>query len=202
MFQTCKDTKFVSNSQLRHLSRNLRTDCFRRAKIQNLSAIHNLLRVHCSFSQIVSDVQRYKICQQFTTISDSQLKAIELFQTCKDTKFVSNSQHYRITVPPSVYCFRRAKIQNLSAIHNLGWYKCCNCPIVSDVQRYKICQQFTTRLSKFGRVFLLFQTCKDTKFVSNSQHINSVQNYISDCFRRAKIQNLSAIHNKFDNQII
>ena len=118
---------------------------------------------------IVSDVQRYKICQQFTTCQRKRITNNLLFQTCKDTKFVSNSQHEEHILTRSTNCFRRAKIQNLSAIHNSVVY---------------------TFLKS-----LLFQTCKDTKFVSNSQLPLCHQSILHHCFRRAKIQNLSAIHN-------
>ena len=169
LFQTCKDTKFVSNSQRRRRCFLHIINCFRRAKIQNLSAIHNSVPFENVRLDIVSDVQRYKICQQFTTAACVSAAALSLFQTCKDTKFVSNSQQIWNLFCRDFNCFRRAKIQNLSAIHNSDWYNLNSYPIVSDVQRYKICQQFTTR----------------------SYAIVAA----SDCFRRAKIQNLSAIHN-------
>ena len=169
LFQTCKDTKFVSNSQqVAHLC-NRSAYCFRYAKIQNLSAIHNLENKVVGHISIVSDMQRYKICQQFTTGTDSDEYSSTLFQTYKDTKFVSNSQHdiksavtdrivsdmqrYKICQQFTttmhhrnrlVNCFRYAKIQNLSAIHNSLHSHLFPCCIVSDMQRYKICQQFTT----------------------------------------------------------
>ena len=143
LFQTCKDTKFVSNSQQNYVALATFKNCFRRAKIQNLSAIHNKNYYMNKPEEIVSDVQRYKICQQFTTDAFGKYAPMILFQTCKDTKFVSNSQ-----LKFSIYIF---------------YY------IVSDVQRYKICQQFTTNALKYQIFNLLFQTCKDTKFVSNSQ---------------------------------
>ena len=118
LFQTCKDTKFVSNSQ--------------HPKTSNQLVL------------IVSDVQRYKICQQFTTATKIDIIFESLFQTCKDTKFVSNSQ------PIDTFILANK--------------------IVSDVQRYKICQQFTTNRCTDIVQRKLFQTCKDTKFVSNSQH--------------------------------
>ena len=68
---------------------------------------------------------------------------IVLFQTCKDTKFESNSQQNTRVPSRELNCFRRAKIQNLRAIHNS-----------SEYAKYKVA---------------LFQTCKDTKFESNSQ---------------------------------
>ena len=153
LFQTCKDTKFVSNSQRSIIITLMQGYCFRRAKIQNLSAIHNMVLRRLLKICIVSDVQRYKICQQFTTKNRAALYPLQLFQTCKDTKFVSNSQPY---LPKSVnvpHCFRRAKIQNLSAIHNDGSIYCVKPIIVSDVQRYKICQQFTT----FSRIHAAIQ---------------------------------------------
>ena len=143
--------------------------CFRRTKIQNLSAIHNAPFTKPWNIFIVSDVQRYKICQQFTTCSFVNLR--------------------------SIYCFRRTKIQNLSAIHNLTTTATKIALIVSDVQRYKICQQFTTFKDLSLKVSVLFQTYKDTKFVSNSQHLLHFQANSEYCFRRTKIQNLSAIHN-------
>ena len=146
LFQTCKDTKFVSNSQPRISSKISALHCFRRAKIQNLSAIHNNYMSVVLFGQ--------------------------LFQTCKDTKFVSNSQQKRRTSYSCSYCFRRAKIQNLSAIHNRYKVRQLFWNIVSDVQRYKICQQFTTVFPGCSSQSVLFQTCKDTKFVSNSQHLS------------------------------
>ena len=145
LFQTCKDTKFVSNSQRTQTQPKSFRHCFRRAKIQNLSAIHNLPTKYPSVEDIVSDVQRYKICQQFTTSFNNTFCTTILFQTCKDTKFVSNSQLIIKNLPHQKNCFRRAKIQNLSAIHNSFDYLDSKSFIVSDVQRYKICQQFTTR---------------------------------------------------------
>ncbi len=117
--------------------------CFRYAKIQNLSAIHNFDLNH--------------------------LLPNRLFQICKDTKFVSNSQQSPTTKKFIRDCFRYAKIQNLSAIHNTLPRTSSPQMIVSDMQRYKICQQFTT----YGG--------------NNKKFLN--------CFRYAKIQNLSAIHN-------
>ena len=146
----CKDTKIESNSQPWCRCRRRSRYCFRRAKIQNLSAIHNQGADVLDVGLIVSDVQRYKICQQFTT----QPKRLRLKHDC----------------------FRRTKIQNLSAIHNLPAIGIYLQFIVSDVQRYKICQQFTTRLISVARNDLLFQTYKDTKFVSNSQHIKNIPN--------------------------
>ena len=122
-------------------------NCFRRAKIQNLSAIHNKKDEQVILARIVSDVQRYKICQQFTTATKLDSYFETLIQTCKDTKFVSNSQPSSLDVHRNLYCFRRAKIQNLSAIHNTFRNTMVLAFIVSDVQRYKICQQFTTKTS-------------------------------------------------------
>ena len=137
--------------------------CFRRAKIQNLSAIHNPPGIKLKTSTIVSDVQRYKICQQFTTwiaawilekkiVSDVQRYKIcqqfttralfeitiwILFQTCKDTKFESNSQHF--VAPLVLYC------------------------IVSDVQRYKIWEQFTTAVfNQLNKNRLRWRRCTTT----------------------------------------
>ena len=169
--------------------------CFRRTKIQNLSAIHNSKVLHFFRDFIVSDVQRYKICQQFTTLLDISNRHILLFQTYKDTKFVSNSQHHHLRFDTIAHCFRRTKIQNLSAIHNHSTSLMLKYIIVSDVQRYKICQQFTTHTRLWKRVCSLFQTYKDTKFVSNSQRYLSALKAYEYCFRRTKIQNLSAIHN-------
>ena len=118
LFQICKDTKFVSNSQLLLPCSECSADCFRYAKIQNLSAIHN-----------ESAEIQYRL---------------ELFQICKDTKFVSNSQLSSMSVYDNMDCFRYAKIQNLSAIHNSMKRLDAVLQIVSDMQRYKICQQFTT----------------------------------------------------------
>ena len=185
-----------------------------------MSAIHNEYRAFTACRLIVSDVQRYKICQQFTTFFIVVIFILTLFQTCKDTKFVSNSQLLSDSTQNEKNCFRRAKIQNLSAIHNGFLFIQSYTVIVSDVQRYKICQQFTTTtemLSAYNYCFrrakiqnlsaihnrvgnhqcrcILFQTCKDTKFVSNSQRQFVFQIQHLNCFRRAKIQNLSAIHN-------
>ena len=194
LFQICKDTKFVSNSQLGD--------------------------IYTCILFIVSDMQRYKICQQFTTVLSLGVDYWTLFQICKDTKFVSNSQLFDCVCVVFVYCFRYAKIQNLSAIHNeeetkyvkTQLFQICKdtkfvsnsqpllhntlpLKIVSDMQRYKICQQFTTPLTPRLQRCLLFQICKDTKFVSNSQLFFNSPNKIANCFRYAKIQNLSAIHN-------
>ena len=95
-------------------------NCFRRAKIQNLSAIHN--------------------------IAPTEDPTTQLFQICKDTKFVSNSQLDAAVTYNLFDCFRYAKIQNLSAIHNRRREHSGKQKIVSDMQRYKICQQFTTQL--------------------------------------------------------
>ena len=139
-------------------------------------------------------MQRYKICQQFTTVICPDNSVYILFQICKDTKFVSNSQLIRSIIFFTLHCFRYAKIQNLSAIHNLRQhtpfeillFQICKDTkfvsnsqhnkrvdpyiyIVSDMQRYKICQQFTTLTAEFLNLNALFQICKDTKFVSNSQ---------------------------------
>ncbi len=141
-------------------------------------------------------MQRYKICQQFTTKAIIAYVRHRLFQTCKDTKFVSNSQHRSLVAIAVQHCFRRAKIQNLSAIHNARILSVSTVSIVSDVQRYKICQQFTTYFLSWSYFIKLFQTCKDTKFVSNSQLYLARRAREVDCFRRAKIQNLSAIHNR------
>ncbi len=140
-------------------------------------------------------MQRYKICQQFTTPPFAYINAGELFQICKDTKFVSNSQRSCSCYHSSPNCFRYAKIQNLSAIHNRLSVRCGFFRIVSDMQRYKICQQFTTLLLLHLLLLLLFQICKDTKFVSNSQRFGDDSQEWKNCFRYAKIQNLSAIHN-------
>ena len=70
LFQTCKDTKFESNSQLVIAAHSFANACIRRAKIQNLSANHNV------------------------TLQDG--RTVKLFQTCKDTKFESNSQSLRL----------------------------------------------------------------------------------------------------------
>ena len=148
---------------------------------------------------IVSDVQRYKIWEQFTTSSHITFLNLLLFQTCKDTKFESNSQPKPITIKTQANCFRRAKIQNLRAIHNYLGRTYTNCFIVSDVQRYKIWEQFTTNNTSQSLVSILFQTCKDTKFESNSQHRFKIVFAAADCFRRAKIQNLRAIHNTTQN---
>ena len=118
--------------------------CFRYAKIQNLSAIHNQFCFQFYLTLIVSDMQRYKICQQFTTYLSHKFCCVVLFQICKDTKFVSNSQLPTTDLVRFLYCFRYAKIQNLSAIHNCFFELCDLSFIVSDMQRYKICQQFTT----------------------------------------------------------
>ena len=145
LFQTCKDTKFESNSQHFISAQSATIYCFRRAKIQNLRAIHNLQSVADKTFQIVSDVQRYKIWEQFTTHAHIHHSEWKLFQTCKDTKFESNSQHAKIYTWRGYDCFRRAKIQNLRAIHNCFVYFVSCLDIVSDVQRYKIWEQFTTR---------------------------------------------------------
>ncbi len=140
-------------------------------------------------------MQRYKICQQFTTNAVLHNNQFGLFQICKDTKFVSNSQPSIVLTSTPKYCFRYAKIQNLSAIHNDVKRNRLAVRIVSDMQRYKICQQFTTSLYIHLNFSKLFQICKDTKFVSNSQPSAYVALYVFYCFRYAKIQNLSAIHN-------
>ncbi len=140
-------------------------------------------------------MQRYKICQQFTTPCNNAPRDALLFQICKDTKFVSNSQRNLRRLLRRGDCFRYAKIQNLSAIHNQHQKLYCCAPIVSDMQRYKICQQFTTVETDWKHWFELFQICKDTKFVSNSQPSTIFGHVSTYCFRYAKIQNLSAIHN-------
>ena len=69
LFQDDKDTKFESNSQLGSSCLIDKFGCFRTTKIQNLRAIHNCLhRVRCSY-EVVSGRQRYKIWEQFTTLS-------------------------------------------------------------------------------------------------------------------------------------
>ena len=172
LFQTCKDTKFESNSQLSVPSWLNQSNCFRRAKIQNLRAIHNFIVILRLELDIVSDVQRYKIWEQFTTSPTGIRNTHILFQTCKDTKFESNSQPILFAIAAPANCFRRAKIQNLRAIHNAKNVGQAVFGIVSDVQRYKIWEQFTTFTYTVGYPNALFQTCKDTKFESNSQ-----QNY-------------------------
>ena len=169
LFQTCKDTKFESNSQHTHTYTTPNGNCFRRAKIQNLRAIHNMPKSTLGEATIVSDVQRYKIWEQFTTASSILSVVWILFQTCKDTKFESNSQLELNTSWALRDCFRRAKIQNLRAIHNTWVDVTCKIYIVSDVQRYKIWEQFTTFFANKRLSIVLFQTCKDTKFESNSQ---------------------------------
>ena len=169
LFQICKDTKFVSNSQPSSARVLTLVDCFRYAKIQNLSAIHNYIAGTVMILAIVSDMQRYKICQQFTTVRLLRSNIAILFQICKDTKFVSNSQPRLALAYCGFHCFRYAKIQNLSAIHNEIAAAAMDKVIVSDMQRYKICQQFTTANVPLPARLPLFQICKDTKFVSNSQ---------------------------------
>ena len=195
LFQTCKDTKFESNSQQSLIYIYPCLNCFRRAKIQNLRAIHNSRNSLIAFVAIVSDVQRYKIWEQFTTGFLMIVGYKQLFQTCKDTKFESNSQLSAAAFYHIVNCFRRAKIQNLRAIHNPYEIEHIYPDIVSDVQRYKIWEQFTTIRRKPPRHAALFQTCKDTKFESNSQQKIHCKSKDKNCFRRAKIQNLRAIHN-------
>ncbi len=169
LFQICKDTKFVSNSQQVRQPPFVFSYCFRYAKIQNLSAIHN---------KSAGQVRRHRNCFRYAKIQN--LSAIHnyfrnmvsenlLFQICKDTKFVSNSQLH-------LSC----RMEDL---------------IVSDMQRYKICQQFTTGVNAVLAECRLFQICKDTKFVSNSQPFIRTDVVRWYCFRYAKIQNLSAIHN-------
>ena len=197
LFQTCKDTKFESNSQPTSNHCVEGVYCFRRAKIQNLRAIHNVVLILAYYWRL------FQTCKDTKFESNSQPGGITLSfnQTCKDTKFESNSQVIRIFITTNYYCFRRAKIQNLRAIHNYVANGNVYETIVSDVQRYKIWEQFTTKFVCPNLQPLLFQTCKDTKFESNSQLLPSVVAPMRNCFRRAKIQNLRAIHNIFDKRV-
>ena len=88
---------------------------------------------------VVSTIQRYKICKQFTTYPVILIIKHLLFLLFKDTRFVSNSQ------PAGV------------------------------------------RPNKIIKLFLLF---KDTRFVSNSQHNALDGGRSACCFYYSKIQDL------------
>ena len=169
LFQDDKDTKFESNSQPERYRINYQISCFRTTKIQNLRAIHNLMRCSGTQAGVVSGRQRYKIWEQFTTRCDTPYWRALLFQDDKDTKFESNSQLPRGSQSLCGCCFRTTKIQNLRAIHNTIPTILLLRYVVSGRQRYKIWEQFTTEKCSWRYTLWLFQDDKDTKFESNSQ---------------------------------
>ena len=63
--------------------------------------------------EVVSTIQRYKICKQFTTGGYIRLRLWALFLLSKDTRFVSNSQLDAKTNVDIVCCFYYPKIQDL-----------------------------------------------------------------------------------------
>ena len=56
---------------------------------------------------------------QFTTLHIKTTQLIILFSKSKSTRFRCNSQLFRIVVGFVLYCFQRAKVQDLDAIHNI-----------------------------------------------------------------------------------
>ena len=62
---------------------------------------------------VVSTIQRYKICKQFTTAAIAGATEATLFLLSKDTRFVSNSQRSWIITPRCGCCFYYPKIQDL-----------------------------------------------------------------------------------------
>ena len=164
-----KDTKSESNSQHYLWPKWCILRCGSRSKIQNLKAIHNILRMCSSPNCVVAQGQRYKIWKQFTTY--------------KRTYLISNS------------CGSRSKIQNLKAIHNDVDDAILFYMVVAQGQRYKIWKQFTTLCIYAPSDTKLWLKVKDTKSESNSQHTCHWHPWQCSCGSRSKIQNLKAIHN-------
>ena len=134
LFQDDKDTKFESNSQLSLWHSRSWEGCFRTTKIQNLRAIHNVIKFSMTIWMVVSGRQRYKIWEQFTT--------------CFATLTYDDG------------CFRTTKIQNLRAIHNNSYANQMALAVVSGRQRYKIWEQFTTARKRRVKKSSCFRTTK------------------------------------------
>ena len=106
---------------------------------------------------------------QFTTYGQRIGEATGLFSKSKSTRFRCNSQLRVNTDLHMEYCFQRAKVQDLDAIHNRPIRILLRNMIVFKEQRYKI--------------------------ESNSQRAEARDISIGGCFQRAKVQDLDAIHN-------
>ena len=172
---------------------------FMMSKIQKLSAIHNCVAINIPNSCVVYDVkdtkivsnsqplivsclillsclwcQRYKNCQQFTTVERSTGETLRLFMMSKiqklsaihnhlwqfqpdiyvvydvkDTKIVSNSQRGFTKISSTQGCLwcQRYKIVSNSQPVSGGTYEDWRC---LWCQRYKNCQQFTTQAIYVG----------------------------------------------------
>ena len=162
-------TKSESNSQLRHVHRELQGDCVQRTNIQNLKAIHNIWCGVWSWRFIVFKERIYKIWKQFTTEGVESAGNVLLCSKNEYTKSESNSQPRReqlqswhIVFKERIYkiwkqftthlaapyplhdCVQRTNIQNLKAIHNGGRDRQVSKRIVFKERIYKIWKQFTT----------------------------------------------------------
>ena len=169
--------------------------CVQRTNIQNLKAIHNVVRKHQSRSAIVFKERIYKIWKQFTTTLLNISLLSPLCSKNEYTKSESNSQlasHFRRTL---LNCVQRTNIQNLKAIHNWLSYWAPEPWIVFKERIYKIWKQFTTTNKLIGWLIQLCSKNEYTKSESNSQLTAAESETSRYCVQRTNIQNLKAIHN-------
>ena len=114
----------------------------------------------------------------------------------KDTKNESNSQHDTPNLQFNLHCELYTKIQKMKAIHNGTHFPLNYLDTVNYTQRYKKWKQFTTTWETYQADEVLWTIHKDTKNESNSQLINMVDLFRSNCELYTKIQKMKAIHNR------
>ena len=136
MFQTTKIQTFESNSQLIAGNSPPVSSCFKLQRYKLLKAIHNLIPDTRSRPVVVSNDKDTNFWKQFTTLKDTYISCVVLFQTTKIQTFESNSQLCLERYLAVGSCFKLQRYKLLKVIHNCGSNNIFNVMLYVLMQRY------------------------------------------------------------------
>ena len=119
-----------------------------------------------------------------------------LFMTAKIQIFESNSQQLSLTQMMLSGCLWPQRYKFLKAIHNGVGVFICIYFVVYDRKDTNFWKQFTTRIRKPLRYWMLFMTAKIQIFESNSQRKTIKDKSGKSCLWPQRYKFLKAIHNE------